>query len=150
MNVHPQTAAYRALIFVLRMLLELTPCPMPRKTVKHNFYSPPRLHRPLITVPPALTGAAITDPALAEPFIAAGAAVAFIRCCLLFFKGAHGLVVPPRHWYFFATEKGLSPRGYERSEIINAWYHQAQENLFLPLAKRLCVLARVFFTYAKS
>jgi hypothetical protein len=45
-----------------------------------------------------LTGAAITDPALAEPSIAAGAAVAF--------------------WFFFATEKELSPRGYERSEII--------------------------------
>ena len=82
---------------------------MPRKTVKHNFYSPPRSHRPLITVPPALTGAAITVPALAEPFIAAGAAVGFIRCCLLFFKGAHGLVVPPRHWYFFPTEKGKAP-----------------------------------------
>jgi len=36
------------------------------------------LHRPLITVPPALTGAAITVLALAEPFIAAGAAVAFL------------------------------------------------------------------------
>ena len=45
-----------------------------------------------------MTGAAITVPALAEPFIAAGAAVAF--------------------WYFFATEKGLGPRGYERKEII--------------------------------
>jgi hypothetical protein len=45
-----------------------------------------------------LTGAAITVLALAEPFIAAGAAVAF--------------------WFFFATEKELSPRGYERSEII--------------------------------
>jgi hypothetical protein len=82
------------------MLLELTPCPMPRKTVKHNFYSPPRLHRPLITVPPALTGAAITVLALAEPFIAAGAAVAF--------------------WFFFATEKELGPRGYERNEMMNA------------------------------
>ncbi len=74
---------------------------MPRKTVmklQHNFYSPPRLHRPLITVPPALTGAAITVLAFAEPFIAAGAAVAF--------------------WYFFATEKGLGPRGYERNEMI--------------------------------
>ena len=67
----------------------------------------------------ALTGAAITALALAEPFIAAGAAVGFIRCCLLFFKGAHGLVVPPRHWYFFPTEKGLGPRGYERNEIMN-------------------------------
>jgi hypothetical protein len=33
MNVHPQTAAYRALIFVFRMLLKLPPCTMPRKTV---------------------------------------------------------------------------------------------------------------------
>jgi hypothetical protein len=77
---------------------------MPRKrfmNLKPNFYSPTRSHRPLITVPPALTGAAITDIALAEPFIAAGAAVAF--------------------WSFFATEKGLSPRGYERNEIIIAW-----------------------------
>ena len=48
----------------------------------------------------ALTGAAITALAFAEPFIAAGAAVAF--------------------WFFFATEKELSPRGYERNEIINA------------------------------
>jgi len=48
-----------------------------------------------------LTGAAITVPALAQTFIAAGAAVAF--------------------WFFFATEKELSPRGYERNEIMNAW-----------------------------
>ena len=74
---------------------------MPRNAVKHNYFSPPRLHRPLITVPPALTGAAMTTPALAEPFIAAGAAVGVIRFCLLFFKGAHGLVVPPRHGTFF-------------------------------------------------
>ena len=66
--------------------------------LKPNFYSPPRLHRPLITVPSALTGAAITVLAFAEPFIAAGAAVAF--------------------WFFFATEKELSPRGYERNEIM--------------------------------
>jgi len=74
-----------------------------------------------------LTGAAITVLALAEPFIAAGAAVAVIRCFLLFFKGAHGLVVPPRHGSFLpvrtdssgrATEKELSPRGYERNEMI--------------------------------
>ena len=76
---------------------------MPRNAVmnvQHNYFYPPRLHRPLITDLPALTGAAITVLALAEPFIAAGAAVAF--------------------WFFFATEKELSPRGYERSEIINA------------------------------
>ena len=47
-----------------------------------------------------MTGAAITDPAHAEPFIAAGAAVEF--------------------WYFFPTEKGLGPRGYERNEIIKS------------------------------
>ena len=85
-------------------------------------------HRPLITVLPALTGAAITVLALAEPFIASGAAVGFIRCSLLFFKGAHGLVVPPRHGSFLpvrtdssgrATEKELGPRGHERNEIIN-------------------------------
>jgi hypothetical protein len=67
----------------------------------------------------ALTVAAITVLALAEPFIASGAAVAFIRCSLLFLKGPHGLVVPPRHWYFFPTEKELGPRDYERSEIMN-------------------------------
>jgi len=78
---------------------------MPRKTVQHNYFSPPRLHRPLITVPPALTGAAITVLALAEPFIAAGAAVGFIRSSLLFFKGPHGLVVPPRLGSFLLQKK---------------------------------------------
>ena len=62
----------------------------------------------------ALTGAAITVLALAEPFIAAGAAVAVIRCFLLFFKGAHGLVVPPRHWYFFARPNGFIRAGYRK------------------------------------
>jgi hypothetical protein len=54
---------------------------MPHKTVmkvKHIFFYPPRSHRPLITVLPALTGAAITVLALAEPFIAAGAAAALV------------------------------------------------------------------------
>ena len=76
------------------------------------------IHWTSVHLSSALTGAAITVLALVEPFIAAGAAVAFIRCFLLFFKGTHGLVVPPRHWYFFATEKELGPRGYEREEII--------------------------------
>jgi hypothetical protein len=86
---------------------------MPRKrfmNLKPNFYSPTRSHRPLITVPPALTGAAITDIALAEPFIAAGAAVGFIRCSLLFFKGTHGLVVPPRLGSFLLQKKVRPPR----------------------------------------
>jgi len=59
-----------------------------------------------------LTGAVITTLALAEPFIAAGAAVAF--------------------WFFFATEKELSPRGYERNEMMNA--------LWVPPSTFLCVL----------
>jgi hypothetical protein len=74
-----------------------------------------------------LTGAAITVLAFAEPFIAAGAAVAF--------------------WSFFATEKGLSPRGYERKEIMNAWWvppsireiSYLMKIRFLPLAKIICV-----------
>ena len=49
-----------------------------------------------------MTGAAITPLANPLTFIAAGAAVAF--------------------WFFFATEKELSPRGYERNEIIGAWW----------------------------
>ncbi|WP_395809566.1 hypothetical protein [Daejeonella sp.] len=49
-----------------------------------------------------MTGAAITPLANPLTFIAAGAAVAF--------------------WSFFATEKGLSPRGYERNEIMYAWW----------------------------
>jgi hypothetical protein len=82
---------------------------MPRKTVKHNYFYPPRSHRPLISVS-ALTGAAITTLALAEPFIAAGAAVAFIRCSLLFFKGPHGLVVPSRLGPFLLQKKVKPPR----------------------------------------
>jgi hypothetical protein len=74
-----------------------------------------------------LTGAAITVLAFAEPFIAAGAAVAF--------------------WFFFATEKELSPRGYERNEIMNAWWvplsireiSYLMKIRFLPLAKIICV-----------
>ena len=75
-----------------------------------QFFYPPRLHRPLIPVPPALTGAAITVLAFAEPFIAAGAAVGFIRCSLLFFKGTHGLVVPPRLGPFLLQKKVKPPR----------------------------------------
>jgi hypothetical protein len=64
--------------FCFEMKLELMPCTMPRKVLNQIIFYPPRLHRPLITVPPALTGAAITVLALAEPFIAAGAAVGFL------------------------------------------------------------------------
>ena len=71
----------------------------------------------------------MTTPALAEPFIAAGAAVGFIRWSLLFFKGAHGLVVPPRHWYFFRTEKGKAPAAMSgRKLYMLGGYHQAKGN----------------------
>ena len=59
------------------------------------------------------------------------------------FKGTHGLVVPPRHGSFLpvrtdssgrATEKGLSPRSYERSEIIKCLVgttkHKKHKNYF--------------------
>ena len=117
MNVYPQTATYRTMILCFGMLIVLTPCPMPRKTVNPIILSD-TLAQTFNNRSSALTGAAITVLALAEPFIAAGAAVAFIRCCLLFFKGAHGLVVPPRHGSFLpvrtdssgrATEKGKAP-----------------------------------------
>ena len=94
---------------------------MPHKTDIKNeiqFFLSATLAQTFNNLSSALTGAAITVLALAIPFIAAGAAVGFIRCFLLFFKGAHGLVEPPRHWYFFPTEKGLGPRGYEREEMI--------------------------------
>ena len=85
---------------------------MPRKTVmkvKHNCFLSATLAQTLNNRCSALTGAAITVLAFAEPFIAAGAAVGLFAVFLLFFKGAHGLVVPPRHWYFFPTEKGKAP-----------------------------------------
>ena len=77
---------------------------MPHKTfmnLKHNYFLSATLAQTFNNRSSALTGAAITVLAFAEPFIAAGAAVAF--------------------WFFFATEKELSPRGYERKEIIHAW-----------------------------
>jgi hypothetical protein len=101
MKVHPQTAGYRALILCFGMIIELTPCPMPRKTVNPIILSD-TLAQTFNNRSSALTGAAITVLAFAEPFIAAGVAVAF--------------------WSFFATEKGLGPRGYERNEIMNTWW----------------------------
>ena len=83
------------------MLLELAPCPMPHMTVNPIFLSA-TLAQTFNNRSSALAGAAITVLAFAEPFIAAGAAVGF--------------------WYFFPTEKGLGPRGYERNEIIHAWW----------------------------
>jgi hypothetical protein len=105
MNVHPPTATYRALNFVFKDAFRINALSNAAQCGEAQFFYPPRLHRPLIPVPPALTDAAMTTPALAEPFIAAGAAVAFIRCSLLFFKGPHGLVVPPRLGSFLLQKK---------------------------------------------
>ena len=58
----------------------------------------------------ALTGAARTQLANPLTFKASGAAAGFIRCCLLFFKGAYGLVVPPRYGPFLLQEKVRPPR----------------------------------------
>ena len=73
---------------------------MPHMTVNPIFLSA-TLAQTFNNRSSALTGAAITSLANPLTFIASGAAVAF--------------------WFFFATEKELSPRGYEREEIINAW-----------------------------
>ncbi len=81
-------------------------------------------------------------PALAEPFIAAGAAVAFIRCFFIVFLRCSWSRRTASAWYFFPIEKGLGPRGYERNEIIHAWWVTPsrgklgynEENLFLPVA----------------
>jgi hypothetical protein len=69
-----------------------------------------------------LTGAAITVLAFAEPFIAAGAAVAF--------------------WFFFATEKELSPRGYERNEIIKCLVGTTKHKNIC-----FCLWQRIFDTF---
>ena len=84
MKVHPQTAAYRAFILCFGMIIELTPCPMPHMTVNPIFLSA-TLAQTFNNRSSALTGAAITTPALAEPFIASGAAVAVIRCFFIVF-----------------------------------------------------------------
>ena len=101
MNVHPLTAAYRALNFVLKDAFIANALSNAAQDGEAQLFLSATLAQTFNKRSSALTGAAITDPALAEPFIAAGAAVAF--------------------WSFFATEKGLSPRGHERNEIIHAW-----------------------------
>ncbi len=75
----------------------------------------------------------MTTLAFAEPFIAAGAAAAFIRCSLLFFKGPHGLVVPPRLGPFLLQEKVRPPRlwadwNYEW-KLANSNYRKTYINL---------------------
>jgi len=64
---------------------------MPRKTVNTIFILRHASSKGVLRTQPfnnrssALTGAAITTLALAEPFIAAGVAVAFIRCFFIVF-----------------------------------------------------------------
>ena len=77
---------------------------MPHKTDIKNeiqFFLSATLAQTFNNLSSALTGAAITVLANPLTFIASGAAVGF--------------------WYFFPTEKGLGPRGYERKEIIYSW-----------------------------
>ena len=97
MNVHPLTAAYRALNFVLKDAFIANALSNAAQDGEAQLFLSATLAQTFNKRSSALTGAAITDPALAEPFIAAGAAVAF--------------------WSFFATTKGLSPRGYQRENI---------------------------------
>ena len=81
---------------------------MPRKTVmklQRNYFLSATLAQTFNNRCSALAGAAITSLANPLTFIASGAAVAVIRCFLLFFKGAHGLVVPPRHGSFLLQKK---------------------------------------------
>ena len=101
-NVHPQTAAYRAFIFVFKDAFRINALSNAAQFGEAQFLFSATLAQTFKTRWSALTGAAITVLALTEPFIAAGVAVGF--------------------WYFFPTEKGLGPRGYERSEIIGAWW----------------------------
>jgi hypothetical protein len=108
MKVHPSTAAYRALIVCTSDAIGSTALYNAAQngnesevqlflsdTLAQTFYN-------RSSVPMAIGIRCGTHyiSQLTE-FIASGAAVGFIRCCLLFFKGAHGLVVPSRHGTFF-------------------------------------------------
>ena len=53
--------------------------------LNHNYFLSATLAQTFNNLSSALTGAAITVLALAEPFIAAGAAVAVIRCFFIVF-----------------------------------------------------------------
>jgi hypothetical protein len=109
MNVHPQTAAYRALNFVFKDAFRINALSNAAQCGEAQFLFSATLAQTFNNLSSALTGAAMTTPALAEPFIAAGAAVAFIRCNLLFLKGPHGLVVPSRLGSFLLQKKVRPP-----------------------------------------
>ena len=80
MNVHPLTAAYRALNFVLKDAFIANALSNAAQDGEAQLFLSATLAQTFNKRSSALTGAAITDPALAEPFIVAGAAVAVIRC----------------------------------------------------------------------
>ena len=94
---------------------------MPHKTVKHNYFLSATLAQTFNNRFSRIDWCGNYRPSPRRTFHSSRRSGGIIRCSLLFFKGTHGLVVPPRHWYFFPTEKGLGPRGYERNEIMNAW-----------------------------
>ena len=129
MNVHPLTAAYRALNFVLKDAFIANALSNAAQDGEAQLFLSATLAQTFNKRSSALTGAAITDPALAEPFIAAGAAVAF--------------------WSFFATEKGLSPRGYERKEMIKCLVGTIKHKkiCFLPLVRRTPMEQRLFVSF---
>ena len=161
MNVHPQTAAYRALNNCFEIQLELKPCPcLPAgrqcrarrlwrwstiilsATLAQTFNNrssrivpifigryrqlscPKSRHRkiyinlkqivhslnlrsPLFRLVPIAIGSKCGNycPSPRRTFHSSRRSGGFIRCCLLFFKGTHGLVVPPRHGSFLLQKK---------------------------------------------
>ena len=81
MNAHPQTAAYRALIFCIKEAFKinaLSNAAQDGYEIKAQFLFSATLAQTFNNLSSALTGAAITVLAFAEPFIAAGTAVAFL------------------------------------------------------------------------
>ena len=97
MNVHPQTATYRALILCIKddnRINALSNAAQDGYKNKAQFFLSDTLAQTFNNRSSALTGAAITVLALAEPFIAAGAAVGF--------------------WYFFARPNGFIRAGYRK------------------------------------
>ena len=104
MNVHPPTAAYSAMKVCISNAIRSTALSNAAQDGyegEATMFLSDTLAQTFNTRSSALTGAVRTSLANPLTFIASGAAVGF--------------------WYFFPTEKGLGPRGYERDEIMIAW-----------------------------
>ena len=87
-NCSSTKGCLQGFVFALRIILDPTPCTMPHKTVmklQHNYFLSATLAQTFNNRCSALTGAAITDPAFAEPFIAAGAAVGLFAVFFIVF-----------------------------------------------------------------